>query len=122
MGMSRVIQGERNQTKSDTGPLKWMAPESIKNREYSRKSDVWAYGVVITEVLTRCSEPYPDLEPIQVATRVAYESLTPPIPPGASQVIVNILRAAAERKPENRPSFQQILSWLNWERSVWGGR
>jgi serine/threonine protein kinase len=122
MGMSRVIQNTSGQgaqqTKSDTGPLKWMAPESIKNREYSYKSDVWSFGVVITEVLTRCSEPYPDLEPIQVATRVAYEDLRPPVPPGASQTVQNVLRACSERQPENRPTMQEIVGFFSWERSV----
>jgi len=118
-GMSRVLQTEKNQTKSDTGPLKWMAPESIKNREYSRKSDIWAFAVVITEILTRCTEPYPDLEPIQVATRVAYEDLKPPVPPGASPTVVRVLAACSERDPNFRPEFSDVCEWLNWERTVW---
>ena len=35
-GLSRRCFGEvENQTKSDVGPLKWMAPEAIKNRVVS---------------------------------------------------------------------------------------
>ena len=118
-GMSRVLaHSEKSQTKSDTGPLKWMSPESIRNREYSRKSDVWAFAVVITEVLTRCSEPYPDLEPIQVATRVAYENLVPPVPPGASACIIRVLQTCSERDPTFRPEFSDISDWLQWERSA----
>lgn len=29
-------------TESKIGPIKWMAPESIAERKYSSKSDVWA--------------------------------------------------------------------------------
>ncbi len=94
------------------------SPESIRNREYSRKSDVWAFAVVITEVLTRCSEPYPDLEPIQVATRVAYENLVPPVPPGASACIIRVLQTCSERDPAFRPEFSDISDWLQWERSA----
>ena len=41
------------------------------DRSYSQKTDAWAYGVVIFEVLTCCEEPYEGLAAIQVATRVA---------------------------------------------------
>lgn len=45
-GMSRIsIDGSGDsgakQTKSDVGPLKYMPPESIMDRIYSTKSDVW---------------------------------------------------------------------------------
>jgi serine/threonine protein kinase len=34
------------QTKSGVGPVCWMAPESIATRNYSKKSDVWTFGIV----------------------------------------------------------------------------
>jgi serine/threonine protein kinase len=34
------------QTQSGIGPFCWMAPESISNRNYSKKSDVWTFGIV----------------------------------------------------------------------------
>ena len=39
-GMSRLIdeQQQRGTTKSELGPIRWMAPESLKNKEYSAKS------------------------------------------------------------------------------------
>ncbi len=43
-----------------------MAPESLLERKYSPKSDVWSYGVTLWEVLTR-QEPYPELDNVQTA-------------------------------------------------------
>jgi hypothetical protein len=38
-GMSReVAENQRGTTKSELGPIRWMAPESLKNKEYSVKS------------------------------------------------------------------------------------
>jgi serine/threonine protein kinase len=33
-------------TRTDIGPIRWMAPESISSRKYSKKSDVWSFGIV----------------------------------------------------------------------------
>jgi serine/threonine protein kinase len=35
----------------------YMAPELIHHRKFSRGSDVWAFGVILWEMLTGCS-PY----------------------------------------------------------------
>eukprot|EP00960_Hanusia_phi_P039119 753770-Hanusia_phi.AAC.3 len=35
-------------------PIRWMAPESITRRQYSEKSDVWAFGVTMWEIWTYC--------------------------------------------------------------------
>jgi serine/threonine protein kinase len=39
-------------------PLKWMAPEAIKEAKYTIKSDVWAFGVLCYEVTSLGMTPY----------------------------------------------------------------
>ena len=53
-GMSREVAGDEIYVKTTKGrlPWKWMAIESIINREFTSASDVWAYGVVLWEIAT----------------------------------------------------------------------
>jgi serine/threonine protein kinase len=39
-------------TQSTIGPVRWMSPESIEQQTYSERSDVWAFGCAICEIIT----------------------------------------------------------------------
>ncbi|XP_077985464.1 uncharacterized protein LOC144440084 isoform X2 [Glandiceps talaboti] len=42
-------------------PLRWMALESLQYATHTSKSDVWSYGVVLWEIVTLASTPYPEI-------------------------------------------------------------
>lgn len=39
------------------------APEALKHRIYSNKTDVWSYGVTLIEILIR-DDPFPGMDPV----------------------------------------------------------
>lgn len=39
-------------------PLRWMPPEAILEGDFSTKSDVWAFGVLMWEVFTHGEMPH----------------------------------------------------------------
>jgi hypothetical protein len=42
----------------DTMPIRYLAPEALKKKKFSEKSDVWAFGVLAWELLTDGVLPY----------------------------------------------------------------
>ena len=51
-------------------PVRWTAPESIKNYHFSTKSDVWSFGIFMFEVATKGKLPYSDLDNHEVKEQV----------------------------------------------------
>ncbi|KAM9316778.1 tyrosine-protein kinase Mer [Gastrophryne carolinensis] len=43
-------------------PVKWIAVESLADRIYTVKSDVWAFGITMWEITTRGMTPYPGIQ------------------------------------------------------------
>jgi len=92
-------------------PLKWLAPESLLERKYSTKSDVWSFGVTLIEILTQ-NRPYPDLESTQAAIRVSRGDLRPEAPPGTLSTIMDLVTMCNNFDPEKRPDFKEICDIL----------
>ena len=51
-------------------PIKWTAPEAANYNRFTIKSDVWSFGILLTEIVTYGRIPYPGLRS-QLSVRVS---------------------------------------------------
>jgi serine/threonine protein kinase len=111
-GLSRILEkSEEGKTKNEFGPVRWMAPESIATRNYSKKSDVWMFGIVVYEIVAQC-EPHKEIvNVLEVATAIRDQGLTPKIPDDCPPLLRQVMEMCWQKDPEQRPvSFLICIS------------
>lgn len=73
-GLSRNLRdlgGEMYEQKTKGAlPIRWMAPESLYFSVFTPKSDVWGFGILMWEIVTLGSTPYPGMGAREVMRRV----------------------------------------------------
>nr|XP_054922638.1 hepatocyte growth factor receptor-like [Dermacentor andersoni] len=111
-GLSRDVyekdyySGDNKKTKL---PVKWMAPESLEKGIYSPKTDVWSYGVLLWELITRGVTPYPEVDNWDIVDflkrgrRMKQPSFCP-------DELYDIMLKCWQEDPKKRPSFAKLVT------------
>ncbi|KAA6394803.1 MAG: putative Cytokinesis protein sepH [Streblomastix strix] len=91
----------------------WMAPEVIKLKGASQKSDIWSLGCTILEMLTG-DPPYFNIPPLSALYRIDQDD-HPPLPSGISPALEDFLLKCFKKEPELRASGKQLMQhhWLS---------
>ncbi|XP_076330716.1 hepatocyte growth factor receptor-like [Tachypleus tridentatus] len=110
-GLSRDIY-ERDYYTSDNKkmklPVKWMAPESLEKGIYNTKTDIWSYGVVLWELMTRGVMPYPDVDNWDILNYLKSKRRMPQ-PSYCPDLLYDIMKRCWSEEPKDRPSFGEVV-------------
>lgn len=112
-GLSKTkISSSTSSKASVVGTLRWMAPENIKEGKYSEKSDIYSLGMIIWEIVSRCTIPFKDLDQNQVLYKLS-NNCKEKIPSNIPVVIKEIINSCWHIEPEQRISLQEISNLLD---------
>ncbi|XP_058473273.1 muscle, skeletal receptor tyrosine-protein kinase [Solea solea] len=92
---------------NDAIPIRWMPPESIFYNRYTTESDVWAYGVVLWEILSHGMQPYYGMGHEEVIYYVRDGHILS-CPENCPLELYNLMRLCWSTLPSDRPSFCSI--------------
>ncbi|XP_028594527.1 tyrosine-protein kinase Fgr isoform X2 [Podarcis muralis] len=111
-GLARLIEdNEYTARQGAKFPIKWTAPEAALYGKFTIKSDVWSFGILLTELVTKGRVPYPGMNNREVLEQVerGYRMQCPGnCPPSLHELMVQCWK----KEPEERPTFEYLQSFL----------
>lgn len=92
-------------------PIRWTAPEALRHGEFTSKSDMWSFGILLYEIYTFGRSPYPKI-PLAGVVKYVEEGNRMDCPEGCPKNIYNIMLRSWSSNAKDRPSFEEILKEL----------
>uniref|UniRef100_A0A1B0AGA3 Tyrosine-protein kinase-like otk n=1 Tax=Glossina pallidipes TaxID=7398 RepID=A0A1B0AGA3_GLOPL len=95
-------------------PIRWLAPECIQEDEYTTKSDIFAFAVVVWELFTQAAKlPFEELSNEDVIKYSQTGKLEWKCADATPDSLKEILASCWNSNPKERPSFSQLCSALS---------
>ena len=105
-GLARALTSESQLAETACGTPYYLSPELCLGQQYDHKSDVWAMGCVVYELLT-LRRPFQGQNLMAVVTRICHEEC-PPIPMECGKQISDLTYSMLTKAPGGRPSMAGV--------------
>ncbi|XP_012937195.1 uncharacterized protein LOC101848348 [Aplysia californica] len=117
-GMTRHVSSTDYYRFSRRGmlPVRWTAPEALKDGIYSAKSDIWSFGVLVFEIVTFGSFPYQGLSNKEVLDYVSSGNQLI-LPDKCPADLKSFIHWCMSTDPGYRPDLDDIVSYLKFSPS-----
>ncbi|ETN77905.1 hypothetical protein NECAME_10721 [Necator americanus] len=93
-------------------PVRYLAPETLKKREYTVKTDVWSFGVFMWEVFHDGKEPYAEMNAKEVRKYVLSGNTLDNESDHYPQHMWSITVSCFAHDPQSRPRFDSIAAQI----------
>ncbi|XP_055592197.1 tyrosine kinase receptor Cad96Ca [Uranotaenia lowii] len=93
-------------------PIRWMATESLYDNIFTVKSDIWSFGILMWEIVTLGSTPYPGIAAAEVMRKVR-DGYRLEKPEHCRRELYNIMFYCWAKDPNERPDFPEAVEMLD---------
>ncbi|XP_049539733.1 protein sevenless isoform X3 [Anopheles darlingi] len=112
-GLARDIYKNDYYRKEGEGllPVRWMSPESLVDGVFTSQSDIWAFGVLLWEIMTLGEQPYQAKNNVEVLNHVR-EGGHLDRPKVCPNEMFELMKYCWKFSPDERPTFRYCLEVL----------
>eukprot|EP01087_Luapelamoeba_hula_P008577 TRINITY_DN2153_c2_g1_i1.p1 TRINITY_DN2153_c2_g1~~TRINITY_DN2153_c2_g1_i1.p1 ORF type:complete len:747 (+),score=124.57 TRINITY_DN2153_c2_g1_i1:301-2541(+) len=96
------------QLKTYAGTPNWMAPEILRTELYTEKADIFSYGMVLWEMLTK-RVPHENMRGTDIRRSVGRSGMRPALPEGCPRKFATLITDCWAQNPKKRPSAQEVV-------------
>ncbi|XP_054751348.2 hepatocyte growth factor receptor-like [Lytechinus pictus] len=93
-------------------PVRWMAMECLERNIYNTRTDVWSFGVVMWELLTRGVVPYPAIDNVDIL-KYLHGGRRLSQPEHCPDHVYEVMLSCWSVSPIDRPSFCLLVDNLD---------
>uniref|UniRef100_A0A914XYJ1 Protein kinase domain-containing protein n=1 Tax=Panagrolaimus superbus TaxID=310955 RepID=A0A914XYJ1_9BILA len=93
-------------------PIKWLAIETMQNKVYSNKTDVWSFAILCYEIYADGGEPYPGWTNLQTRAKIVMHDYRMDMPKETPKAVSTLVGTCWLKDPEKRPDFGTIYKRL----------
>uniref|UniRef100_A0A4W3JBC7 Tyrosine kinase receptor Cad96Ca-like n=1 Tax=Callorhinchus milii TaxID=7868 RepID=A0A4W3JBC7_CALMI len=108
---SKVVKKEKGQRPAGI-PFRWYPPEYFTDGIYTLQSDIWAFGILLYEMETLGSSPYPEFETADEVILNVCSGYKMKKPRQCRNEIYEVMQFCWSQAYEERPLFSDIIKYL----------
>ena len=107
LGVAKVLEGTAHAI-TFIGTPYYVSPEMCQNKPYNEKSDIWALGCILYELITFC-HPFTASNQAALFIKILHGNYTP-LPESTSQDLSNMVKFILQKNYKKRPSMKEIIT------------
>eukprot|EP01120_Amphizonella_sp_Union-15-10_P008947 TRINITY_DN3303_c0_g1_i1.p1 TRINITY_DN3303_c0_g1~~TRINITY_DN3303_c0_g1_i1.p1 ORF type:complete len:610 (-),score=109.22 TRINITY_DN3303_c0_g1_i1:80-1909(-) len=112
-GFGEIFEAGTSFKGTAKGTPLWMAPEVMLGKETNEKRDVYSFGIILWEFISR-KEPFSQFKDWSTFKKaVAIQGVRPPIPSDTLPSLRHLIQNCWHPDYKKRPSFEEIIFRLN---------
>lgn len=97
-------------SKSRVIPIRWAPAEAAIGDNWSTKSDVWSFAVLVWEVFYKAELPFLEMSNEEVIQKLQEGDLKLSAPDDAPESLVKLLEKCWSSNANDRPSFSEVVA------------
>ena len=115
LGVAKRLENT-NHAMTFIGTPYYVSPEMCRNKPYNEKSDIWALGCILYELLT-FNHPFTATNQAALFIKILNNKYNP-FPPGVPEDLKNMVNFILEKDYELRPSMEDIITSKSFQQNA----